>query len=91
MPRMADPPKPTVLCCPNCGNEEVGSNDTISATAHGQWVVREGKPYFEGDGWTDVCWDSQTNDDENPAFCTNCANYWKLEELVPKDYEEDED
>ena len=72
-----------VLACPNCGNEHVGSNDSVAAIARGQWVEEpDGDRIFLPGGYTDMCWDSQTADAEKPAYCQVCASEWSLDQLV---------
>lgn len=72
-----------VLACPTCGNERVGSNDTVAAIAQGAWVLQsDGSRTFQPGGYTDVIWDSQMEDGEHPAYCRGCGSEWRLDQLV---------
>jgi hypothetical protein len=75
-----------VLRCPNCGSEDVGSADTILATALGVWVIDPEKGrMFEPEGYTEVHWDTQvTADPENPAYCTRCSWSGSPDNMVPE-------
>lgn len=83
--RATEPPPAfdKTLVCPTCGNDEVGSNDTIAAIAQGRWIeLADGARMFDGSGDTDVIWDSQTPDVEHPAYCRGCSSEWRLDQLV---------
>ena len=79
------PPAGTVLKCPECGNEEVCSNDLIPGLALGAWVIGDdGKtPMFEGFGETKVLWDGQEPIKGEEAYCRNCDWSGPDSALVP--------
>lgn len=80
-----------VLRCPNCGVDNVGSNDVVQATAQGEWVqtvdTTTGKTYrtFVPGGYTDVHWDSQEADEDDPCFCQSCTWQGSENELLLPD------
>ena len=58
--------------CPKCGSEELGTNETIAATAHATLRRIGGRVEVEHEGYTDVAWDSSTTDEDLPYVCREC-------------------
>lgn len=77
--RLYAAPRPgTVLCCPSCGSEDVGSVDVVLASCDGLWGIDEfGAVEFVPAGDTEVCWDSQESVDDEPCECGGCG--WRGE------------
>jgi hypothetical protein len=73
-----------VLHCPNCGNDRVGTNDTLTAVGKGEWVHDDesGERTFASAGYSDVLWDSAQTDPDSPCYCQSCDWSGPVEDLV---------
>jgi hypothetical protein len=65
------------LVCPNCGSDHLAEVSLYAGTCAGRWYAigsGDDEPRFDGDGYTDIAWDSGEPVKDGNAQCLAC--FW---------------